>query len=589
MKVDEILSAPFDRYSSEVLSIIDKQSNLIPFTLNFAQQYVHEKIEAQLHETGRVRAIILKARQEGISTYVAARFFRRVQTRPYQSALVIADIEKRAGSLFNIYDRFDRHLAEEFRPMKRSIQRSKMLAYGNPDKTKAQSNPGLDSQIEVVSARDANAGRGQTPHMAHLSEMAFWEHGEDTFISLMQGIPDDGSEVIIESTAQGAGDLFHRTWKEAEAGENGFIAIFIPWWIMAEYARPVSSEDERNIRDTMDDFERRAYIEGIEWEGEKHLLSLEQLQWRRETFRQKCQSDWTRFAQEYPATAEEAFQVSGAQFFDPEAVRDYQEMATPPLMRGMIQENLKTDEETGETSVVIEIVKDPQGWVRIWDEPDEEGHYVLGVDTASGKLIGATRGSFNTAQSERGGRDFSCAQVWDVYNAKVVANLHARCAPEVFADMAALLGGYYKCRLVNHALIGVERNHTSGQTVINRLLDVIAYPRMYLRREFNQRLNRNTREFGWVTTKDSRPLMLDELAAMLRNGTIGIPDPDTLREMSTFVRRDDGSPEAQEGLHDDRVLALAIAIQVAKTHGCPTGALPPTLTFAPLQGEDDAW
>jgi len=322
VNVAELLSAPYDRYAREVLHIVDKQANLIPFEMNYAQSFVHEKIEAQLAEKGRVRAIVLKARQEGISTYVAGRFFRRVQTRPHQSALVIADIEKRAGNLFTIYDRFDRYLPDDMRPMKRSARRARLLAYGNSDKYTSQHNPGLDSQIEVQSARDPNAGRGSTPHMAHLSEMAFWEHGEDTFISLMSAIPDHGSEVIIESTAQGAGDLFHQTWQEAEAGENGFIAIFIPWWIMPEYASPVSSEDERNIRDTLDDFETQAYSTGIEWDGEYHLLSLEQLQWRRETFREKCKSDWTRFAQEYPATAEEAFIVSGAQFFDPKRSRN---------------------------------------------------------------------------------------------------------------------------------------------------------------------------------------------------------------------------------------------------------------------------
>lgn len=581
MNVSDLVRAPFPDYAQNVLRIVSKDAKLIPFTLNTAQQYVHDKIEEQLAETGRVRAIVLKARQEGVSTYVAGRFFRRTQTRPFQRALVVADIEERAGALFNIYDRFDTNLDPGMRPMKRSSKQSRLLIYGNPDKNQRQDTPGLDSQISVRSARDPNAGRGSTIHMAHMSEMAFWEKGEDTFISLMSAIPDDGSEVIIESTAKAAGDLFHQTWQEAEAGENGFIAIFLPWWIMHDYQRPVSSEDERVIRDTMDAFELETFHQGVEWEGETYKLTLEQLQWRRETWRNKCKSDWTRFAQEYPSSAAEAFVVSGAQFFDPVAVKEYIETAIKPR-RGNIREAI-----AGDLAIQVDVTEDINGYLRVWDEPSAEGHYVIGCDTATGEMIGSTRGSFHSEQSERGGRDFSCAVVWDVHNFRMVAVLHGRMAPEVFADQVALLGNYYKCLGRSPAMICVERNHSSGMTVIARLLDIIGYPNIYLRREFNQRSNKVTRQFGWVTSHETRPMMLDELAAMVREGSIGIPDADTLREMSTFVRRDDGSPSAQDGLHDDRVMSLAITIQSAKVHGCSSGVLPPTLTFEPLQGADN--
>ncbi|MBS7349379.1 MAG: hypothetical protein KIG95_04350 [Comamonas sp.] len=64
-------------YSAHLLKIADKQGITTPFLWNRAQQYVHERLEEQLANTGKVRALILKGRQQGISTYTAARFYHR--------------------------------------------------------------------------------------------------------------------------------------------------------------------------------------------------------------------------------------------------------------------------------------------------------------------------------------------------------------------------------------------------------------------------------------------------------------------------------------------------------------------------------
>ncbi|MCP4779479.1 MAG: hypothetical protein GY877_01665 [Hyphomicrobium sp.] len=46
----------------------------------------------------------------------------------------------------------------------------------------------------------------------------------------------DGSECILESTANGIGNTFHSLWKAAEAGNSEFESIFIPWFWHEEYA-----------------------------------------------------------------------------------------------------------------------------------------------------------------------------------------------------------------------------------------------------------------------------------------------------------------------------------------------------------------
>ena len=67
--------------AEKCLKIRPKTGGLIPFTLNQVQRHIDEALEAQVAETGRVRALILKARQPGCSTYVEGRYYWHVTHR----------------------------------------------------------------------------------------------------------------------------------------------------------------------------------------------------------------------------------------------------------------------------------------------------------------------------------------------------------------------------------------------------------------------------------------------------------------------------------------------------------------------------
>ena len=47
-----------------------KDAKVEPFLFNRAQKYIHERLEAQRAACGRVRALILKGRQQGCSTLI---------------------------------------------------------------------------------------------------------------------------------------------------------------------------------------------------------------------------------------------------------------------------------------------------------------------------------------------------------------------------------------------------------------------------------------------------------------------------------------------------------------------------------------
>lgn len=536
-------------------------SQIVPFEWNDEQTHINQLLKQQYKDQRRVRAIVLKARQVGVSTYTAARFFRRFHLFPNQRAVVIADEIDRAAELFLMYDRFAAYLPEEMRPMTRFTSKQKQLWFDNPKDQDRGKNPGLGGGIQVETAGDAAAGRGATIQLVHCSEMGTWPNAEDVYISLIQAVPDYESEVLIESTANGVGNLFHNMWLEAEAGENGFVPIFLPWWAHKPYTLPLKDDEKHYVLETLNDEERQFYEEGVEWKGEFHKLTLGQLAWRRKTIREKTLGDVRAFRQEYPATPEEAFLTSGNCFFDEEELKRYDLASRGPLMRA----NLVKEGGGG-----IRCRRAEMGYLRIWELPQEGKTYVIGCDTATGRQVSARDTSFADPDAERGGRDFSSADVYSVRDRRLVAQLHGRMAPEVLAEQLYLLGHFYASESAPSSgqlvpsLLAVEKNHSSGETVLRLLQQHHRYPRLYYGKQINRRANRVTQVLGWVTSQETRMPMLDELAQAVRERTIDLRNPDTIREMFTFIRGEDGKPEAQEGCHDDRVISLAIAMQAAR-------------------------
>lgn len=559
-------------YFAATLMIRNKDAKVQYLELNEAQRITHAAIEKQLQETGRVRAIILKARQEGISTYVAARFFHSIHLYFGIVAMVVADSLDRAGALSDIYNRYYENLPQEIKPRRKAIERRRYLAFGG------------DSEISVRPSSDTEAGRALTLHRLHASELAYWgPTARETWNSLMQAVPAAGSEIIIESTAKGAGGLFHELWEDAQNPASGWLPIFLPWWIHTEYEFEPDQEMRSSILASEDDFERLSMTEGIPYRGKLYTLSPRKLAWRRRQIVEafggnpsglydpaNLGKDAVReFQREYPATAEEAFLVSGSCFFDEDVLRKLKLNAEEEVIRGRLLL------EEGQDGRKIWVEKNVRGALQVWEYPSPIEHYVIGADTAEGKLV-TSRRSERSDVSERGGRDYSSATVLKLGRGdippKVVAELHGQLTPEIFAQQLNLLGEYYSCggtkvgTYENKALVGVEQSHSSGQTVLRLLREHHRYVPLYWHREINRLTRKIGRRIGWRTDAVSRMPMLDDLAALVRANQIDIPGQDLVREMITFVTWPDGKPQAEEGCHDDRVIALAIAVQMMREH-----------------------
>jgi len=282
------LKDEFPHYAGKCLKIRTKSGAIQPFTLNTAQQYVHERLEAQRKATGKVRALILKARQQGFSTYIGGRFYHRVTHSFGIQCFILTHEQPATDNLFSMVDRYHKHNHPLVKPST-GASNAKELYFD-----------GLDSGYSVGTAGSRAVGRSKTIQLFHGSEAAFWPNAPEHFAGVVQTVPDlPGTEIILESTANGIGGEFHERWQQAEAGEGDYIAIFVPWFWSDEYRRAVPADFV--LTDEEEDY--RAL----------HGLDVGQMVWRRAKMAEL--KDPLLFKQEYPATAAEAFQTTGHDAF----------------------------------------------------------------------------------------------------------------------------------------------------------------------------------------------------------------------------------------------------------------------------------
>lgn len=274
------LIGDFPIFAAHCLKIKTKAGDIVPLLLNEAQRRTHELVERQLAETGKVRAIVLKYRQGGISTYIGGRFYWGSTTAPGQSVFVIAHEQKATDNLYSMVRRY--HDNNPL-PVSTGATNAKELIFDR-----------LDGGYKLATAGTKDVGRSQTVQRLHASEYAFWANAPTHMAGIGNTVSDEpGTEIFIESTANGTGNSFHQLWQKAVAGENEWLPIFLPWFIQPEYRAPVRPTLQLSADDEL-------YMHA-------YGLDMEQMQWRANKIGTYDEGTEWLFAQEYPATAEEAF------------------------------------------------------------------------------------------------------------------------------------------------------------------------------------------------------------------------------------------------------------------------------------------
>lgn len=277
------LKNEFEHFALKCLKIRTKSGAVEPLTMNKAQRFLHERLENQLMEKGKVRALVLKGRQQGVSTYIGGRFYHKAIHSFGQRVFILTHEQDATDNLFEMVNRYHEHCHPMLKPHTGAAN-AKELDFDI-----------LDSSYRVGTAGAKAVGRSQTLQLFHASEYAFWPNAESHAAGVLQAVPEMmGTEIIKESTANGMGNQFHNEWQKAEAGLSEYEAIFIPWFWQDEYAR---IPDENFLLSEKDQMYQVAYD-----------LTDEQMAWRQNKISTLGE---LLFMQEYPATAAEAFQLTG--------------------------------------------------------------------------------------------------------------------------------------------------------------------------------------------------------------------------------------------------------------------------------------
>jgi hypothetical protein len=276
----------FIHYAKHCLKIRTKDDGVKPFELNEAQRYVHDIAERQLRENGKVRIIVLKGRQQGMSTYIEGRYYWKVTHSKGARAYILTHESEATSNLFDMVDRYHTNNPPQTKPST-SKDSGKELHFDR-----------LDSGYKVGTAGASETGRSQTIQYFHGSEVAFWPHAEKHARGVLQAVPKDSGEIFLESTSDGIGNYFYKVWRDAIAGKSDYEAVFVPWFWQSEYVSKVSDDFEL-------DEEEREYLELVNnYYGQ--ALTNEQLAFRRAKISELGSVE--SFKREYPATAKEAFE-----------------------------------------------------------------------------------------------------------------------------------------------------------------------------------------------------------------------------------------------------------------------------------------
>jgi len=350
MGLDAPLSIPEGRWATVAIA---KELLVVRSRSGRPEKLRANTVQMEFEKNRGQRNIVLKARQLGMTTWVAARFFLKTITRPGTLTLEVAHTQEAAEEIFRIVHRFVDRLPET---MRKGVLRT------------GQSNvrqivfPKIDAEYRVVSAADRNAGRGLTVQNLHCSELARWPgDAAETLAGLQAAMTPDG-EMVLESTPLGVGGCFHEEWLKAD--ETGVVRHFFPWWMEERYR--AKAVDKASLTE-----EECGLIE-------KYKLDLKQIGYRRQ-----IRANFRGLArQEYAEDVESCFLTSGECVFELAAVEARMKTAPEPVERRK------------------------NGELEIWLPPVRGKQYVVAVDPAGG----GSEGDYSAAEVLEMETGLQCAE-----------------------------------------------------------------------------------------------------------------------------------------------------------------------------------
>ena len=496
-------------------SVVDKSKETVPFFFNEVQRDFVNMLEK--HGSERPY-FILKGRQQGFTTLITAIQLCHALLKRNFSGFTMADREDNTRAIFQD---------------KAKIMLNNLPSLIRPTATLNSSTElyfeGLNSSWRVACAGN-NKGRSRTLSFIHFSELAFFHCPLSDLQRSISEAATKNAIRIYETTADGFNEA--KTLWDSGTCHN----LFYEWWKTREYVCTDLSYLETN------DPWLKERLKILESKG----LTKEQQAWYAKKYASYI--DKSSIRQEYPCTPEEAFIVTSECVFDKDAISNYLSRFDVLSTQGSFKYEKAFTKITGNQGEIqgyekhlehIKFEENERGYIKIVEKPylERRGRYiykkpyVIGADTAGS------------------GKDYFAAKVIDNTNGRCVATLHVQQMDEdLFAEQLYCLGKYY-----NDALLAIEVNFSAYPI---RVLKELGYKNLY------SRAYGGLKKAGFITSSATRPIIISNLVAIMRECIELETDRETLKELCSFVRGQNGRCEAVQGAHDDLVMASAIARHV---------------------------
>lgn len=509
-----------------LFNIFDKEGNLVPFKLNDIQARIDEEVVERiewLRDHGfepsdqyiqdTIRNSILKYRQGGVTTFVMAWYLVECMSRYSVCVMLTHDKEHSEKLLY------------------RARLMLKHMNGPKPKTTKLNDNEiafaKTDSVFYIGTAGSKEFGRSATITHLHCSEIAFWKDPASLMKSLFQAVPKRSGVITQETTANGWGTWFQKSFYNYLDGKGGFVPHFYAWYIHNEYisrtpwgaewyADDFTEYKQGNVSIRVPNEKslyRRIRRYNPEWSRE---FILSKLQWRREKILEnlgdKSFRDALRdFNQEYPSTYEEAFCVTGGSLF--------------PDVRQTESRDWVADGTSAQ---------------RLVGHPRAGYTYSLGADFAGG--TGNDDSSINILCLE------TLEQVYRF------ADSHTD--PIAFAEKIVEVGTEYDAYLTPE----VNAHGLAGIVIIKRKYDLTKMYKHILPsgRLTNASSNIPSYGYGWRTSNTSKPFMIGIAQQFVRQGW-KLYDLKTVDQLRSFTEDPETGKMEGQGDHDDCGIAFMLA------------------------------
>lgn len=554
----------FPLYCFLNIKIKTKEAIIERLKFNKLQKKLWQLVKYHLDNNLPIRFYFIKSRQTGSTTFWLALIFWFTTLWKNRNAILLAHDDDTSSGLGDKFQNYYLRSNPLLKPEARKVNRDEVYFATSLKKFNETQQIGHDCHIDNQTAQKANLGRSYTYQYALLSEFGVWEeNGIDikTVLSpLLQTIPKlPNTAIIIETTLKNP--VYAKEFWEDKS--NGFMKVFISYIADDTYRKDLPFGQYFDLNDTDEvtgDNPLSKYgnehivIEKIKeelifWDSENlykdnpialHHEAMCRIAWRRETIDEKCFSDVNVFRQEYPLTVEDAFSTSSSYVFPIAKIEEQTEKAK--LFKTVLNYNFDFTTQ--------EFYEYKHGKLKVFEQPQQGQLYVIGGDGAQGIK----------------GADFSSLCVLRLPELYEVASFQDIIAPTDYADVAYHLSKWY-----NNAQLGIEINDKGGFAAVESIRDKYPRANLYFRKELptngkvdNKAPTVKDVRYGWHTNEITRSIMIEDLNMLLKSNGINIYNTEILEQLRSFIKHKNGKLAAATGKHDDLVLALMIAVQMAR-------------------------